>query len=409
MRIAYVSQPWARAQPPSESIAIYNWEVGRRLAAAGEEVEIVGPLLGDAADGEVDGVRLRYLGIDGDWRLRRLLEPAERRLGARLPLFATRAFFPLYVRRVAALLAERPPEVVHLHNLLGAVPVLRRALPRARIVLHLHAEWLGLLPRRLSLGPARAADAIVGPSRYVVDAAARALPELAGRIAVAPNGVDTELFVPAEGEREPARIIAVGRISPEKGIHVLLDAFGRVLERLPAARLALVGKEALTPPELLVGLSRDPEVQALRRFYPGPYLEPLLQRAGPGVRAAVDLVGEVGHTATAAEYRRSALVVNSSLSESFGMSAIEGMASGLPVLATRAGGLPETVEDGVTGLLVEPDDAAALAAGIERLLGAPDLAAGFGAAGRERAVGRYDWSAAATAAREIYSGAAVAA
>ncbi|HEX3239245.1 MAG TPA: glycosyltransferase family 4 protein [Solirubrobacterales bacterium] len=405
-----MSQPWARAQPPSESIAIYNWEVGRRLAAAGEEVEIVGPLLGDAADGEVEGVSLRYLGIDGDWRLRRLLEPVERRLGSRLPLFATRAFFPLYVRRVAALLAERPPDVVHVHNLLGAVPVLRRALPRARIVLHLHAEWLGLLPRRLSLGPARAADAIVGPSRYVVDAAARALPELAGRIAVAPNGVDTALFTPAaEGERESARIIAVGRISPEKGIHVLLDAFGRLLERLPQARLALVGKEALTPPELLVGLSDEPAVQALSRFYPGPYLEPLLQRAGPAVGAAVDLVGEVGHTATAAEYRRSALVVNSSLSESFGLSAIEGMASGLPVVATRAGGLPETVEDGVTGLLVEPGDAVALAAAMERALGEPELAAGFGAAGRERALARYDWSAAATAAREIYAGTAVAA
>lgn len=403
MKVAYVSQPWAVAWPPSESIAIYNWEVGRRLAAAGDEVGIVGPRLGEQRDGEAEGVALRYLEIDRDWRLRRLLEPLERGLGARLPLFATRAFFPVYVSRVAAALAADRPDVVHVHNLLGAVPVLRRALPRARIILHLHAEWLSVLPRRLALAGAGRADAVVGPSRHVADAARRALPGLADRIAVAPNGVDTEAFAPRSRDEElPPRIVAVGRISPEKGTHVLLDAFSRLRDSAPAARLALVGKEAMTPPELLVGLSRDPRVRALRRFYPGPYLEPLLDREGGTLRDSVELVGEVGHAATVAEYGRSTVVVNSSLSESFGLSAVEGMACGLPVVASRVGGLPESVEDGVTGLLVPPDDAAALAAALGRLLEDRELAARLGAAGRERAVERWDWSDAAAAARQIY-------
>ncbi len=115
-----VSQPWAVAQPPSESIAIYNWEVGSRLADAGDQVTIVAPRVG-ATPAEADGVSFEYVGIDGDWRLRRFLEPLEGRLGARLPLFATPAFFPLYVRRVVSLLSSIEPEVVHVHNLLGAL------------------------------------------------------------------------------------------------------------------------------------------------------------------------------------------------------------------------------------------------------------------------------------------------
>ncbi len=233
------------------------------------------------------------------------------------------------------------------------------------------------------------------------------MPELATRIAVAPNGVDTEVFRPAPGAGPlPPRLITVGRISPEKGIHVLLEAFARLLPDHPRARLVLVGKEAMTPPALLADLSADARVRALRRFYPGPYLEPLLRRAGPRVREAVELVGEVGHAETAALYRCAGIVVSASLSESFGLAPVEGMACGLPAVVSRAGGLPETVEDGVNGLVVAADDPAALATAVARLLDGPELAARLGAAARQRAVERYDWTVAADAAAALYAGAA---
>jgi glycosyltransferase involved in cell wall biosynthesis len=89
------------------------------------------------------------------------------------------------------------------------------------------------------------------------------------------------------------------------------------------------------------------------------------------------------------------------LYEGFSLPAIEAMACGVPLVATTGGALPEVVgTDGVTGLLVAPDDPGALAAAIARLLDDADLRRTLGAAGRERVLGRFTWqvTAAGTAA-----------
>ena len=83
-------------------------------------------------------------------------------------------------------------------------------------------------------------------------------------------------------------------------------------------------------------------------------------------------------------YQRAALLVMPSFYESFGIACLEAMAFGLPVVATRVGGLPEVIEDGVTGLLVPPGDADALAQAMIRLLSDADLRRRMGQAGRER-------------------------
>ena len=87
------------------------------------------------------------------------------------------------------------------------------------------------------------------------------------------------------------------------------------------------------------------------------------------------------------------LVVPSVWYEVFGLVAAEAMAHRLPVIASRIGGLPEVVEDGVTGLCVEPNDSDALAAAIDELWGDPDRAAALGEAGRVKA--RREFSASA--------------
>ncbi len=94
--------------------------------------------------------------------------------------------------------------------------------------------------------------------------------------------------------------------------------------------------------------------------------------------------------------------MNPSRAESFGVAALEAAASGLPVVASRVGGLPEVVADGETGLLVEPDDPAALAAALSALIHNPERRRAMSAAARAHAVARYDWHACARAMERLY-------
>jgi glycosyltransferase involved in cell wall biosynthesis len=93
-----------------------------------------------------------------------------------------------------------------------------------------------------------------------------------------------------------------------------------------------------------------------------------------------------------------------SLSEGLSNSILESMAAGVPVVATAVGGTPELVEDGVTGYLVPPRDAAALAAAITRLLDDPTLARRLGEAGRRRVVERFSLAAMVGATERLYLG-----
>ena len=103
-----------------------------------------------------------------------------------------------------------------------------------------------------------------------------------------------------------------------------------------------------------------------------------------------------------AVYARGTVGVLPSLEEAFGLPLAEAMASGLPTVATRVGGMPELVVDGETGLLVPPDDAGALADALVRLLEDPALASRLGAGGRARAVERFSWDAVAERALSLY-------
>ena len=114
-------------------------------------------------------------------------------------------------------------------------------------------------------------------------------------------------------------------------------------------------------------------------------------------------LGLVSHEETARAYHRSEILVNPSLSESFGMSLIEAGATAMPVLAARAGGMPEVVADGVSGLPVEPDDAAALAAALLELIRDPERRASMGEAGRARARDRFSWERIAEETRRLHA------
>jgi glycosyltransferase involved in cell wall biosynthesis len=178
------------------------------------------------------------------------------------------------------------------------------------------------------------------------------------RVTVIPNGVDTDFFQPAPSFHEvPLRALAVARLVPDKDHPTLIRAFQMVAANQLQAELWLVGEG---PREAAIRkMVRQAQLEKRVHFLPGQLdLRPLLALAS--------------------------FLVLSSSREAFPNVVLEAMAAGLPVVATRVGGLPEMVAQGETGLLVPPGDPPALAAAMSRVLADADLRRKLGRAGRMR-------------------------
>jgi D-inositol-3-phosphate glycosyltransferase len=182
------------------------------------------------------------------------------------------------------------------------------------------------------------------------------------RIATIPCGVDTDLFVP--GDRAAARarlgldeqpvLLWVGRVAPIKGLDTLLDAVTRLRARGRPVRLLIVGGDADEP-------MSEHEVSLRRR----------IERLD--LTGSVCFVGPQPQSVLPLYYAAADVTVLPSYYESFGMVALEAMACGSPVIASRVGGLVTTVRDGVTGFLIPEADVEALAERIGALVADPDL------------------------------------
>ncbi len=214
----------------------------------------------------------------------------------------------------------------------------------------------------------RHADAVVAVSGASLG---HAVP---GAITISP-GVDQETFSPGAEPPSAAApsVLYVGRLersSAWKGVDHLLRAFAGVRREAPGARLRLVGD----------GDAR-PGLEALARTL--------------GIAESVDFEGFRGGADLVEAYRTATVLVLPSLTdaESFGMTLVEAMACGRPVIGSRVGGIPEVIDDGVTGLLVPPGDTRALTAACLRILGDGALADRLGRAGREEVLASHGWSA----------------
>ena len=269
MKVAFVNQAWIPSLPPGGSLEIWTYQVARRLAPELDVRVCGGARLGWGTRSD-QGVAYRTHPTLPDGVAQRLLARLPLYRNPRRPRIVSRAYYLGYALQIAASLRRWRADVIHVHNQFAFAPTLRRLNPRARIVLHMHSEWLSQLDVGWVERAVSASDVVVGCSEHVTSRARARFPELGAKFRVLHNGVDLDLFQPPERRPDPspdgARLLFVGRVSPEKGIHVLLDALERVLDGAPETTLDILGGFTSAPVESIVRVSEDAAVRELARF-----------------------------------------------------------------------------------------------------------------------------------------------
>jgi glycosyltransferase involved in cell wall biosynthesis len=307
-----------------------------------------------------------------------------------------------HMRAFAQVLHEewsaRPPDVVHAHFWMSGLASVEasRALPSSVPVLQtFHA--LGSVKRRhqgaadtspedrIDLERALCRDVshvVATCSDEVFELRRLGLPRY--RATIVPCGVDTAVFTPrgpVAPRADRKRLLLLGRIVERKGHEDAVLA----LRAVPDAELVVVGG----PPP--ADVDTDPEVRRLRDL-----------AAAVGVADRLVFTGSVGRADVPAWVRSADVVLAVPWYEPFGITPLEAMACGRPVVATAVGGLVDTVVDGVTGDLVPPRDPERLGQALGALLADDGRRAAYGAAGMRRARARYRWSRVVADTEHVY-------
>jgi glycosyltransferase involved in cell wall biosynthesis len=386
-------------QHASDTQATYVHDINRHLVRRGHSLTVVTP--GDPSlsrEDTFDGVKIvRFpLNLPADLTYGRVAQSRVSFLGrfARVAVMAN--YLEAQYRAVMAQARVRSTDVIHAH---WAIPTGPAAVMAARklgvpsvITMHggdvyVNPEQGYDFPTRWYVRPAlrwtlRHADALTAITEDCRQHALRAGAP-AERIRLVFNGTDLRRFSPEEngsrGDMQfgPHMIFACRQLFPRKGIRFLLEAAAQLKPRFPDLKVVLAGD----------GFER-PQLARL---------------AGDlGIAQDVTFLGWVPNTDLPPYYRAAAVSVIPSLEEGFGIPAAEAMGCEVAVVASDAGGLPEVVEDGVTGLVVPRGDSGALAKAIGTLLQDPERRRVMGQAGRLRALRLFDWDRSAEQFEQLY-------
>ncbi|MGV3711039.1 MAG: glycosyltransferase family 4 protein [Gemmatimonas sp.] len=282
--------------------------------------------------------------------------------------------FPSSIMALRSLIRKLDIDVVNVHfpGSWGVQLAAVRRLGIGKLVTSIHGADVLLNGSRDDIPHAgvdalfAASDAVVTPSKGFQNAVREVWPSARdARMITIPNGIDpAELgYNPSAGETalEPPYVQSILQLVPYKGPDILLRAFAEVCESHDAVRLRLIGD----------GPNRQ-EYESLAEAL--------------GIAHRVDFLGLRDRKYVGEALRGCALFVlpSRSNSESFGIAVAEAMALDRPVIGSNVGGLPELIEDGVTGLLVPQGDVRALAAAITRLLDDPEERQRMGKAAGQR-------------------------
>jgi glycosyltransferase involved in cell wall biosynthesis len=398
LRVAIIHQPWSRIDPPvtsADSIALWTDEVARRLSQVCDVTCYSRLFENQPAVQIVNGIEYRRMSVSVDRWIKAGMEKLDE-MGLRRkerPFYASKRCYRQFIGGVIEDLKRLGPDVVHIQNFSQFVPIVREAVPEAEIILHMHAEWLAQIDDAW-IGPRlREADSIIFCSNYFAEQTRRAWPQYAGRCRTVYNGVTLEEFEGATLERKnPKRLLFVGRISPDKGVHVLVEAFAQVLAKHPTAELKIVGPFATLPKSFCLSMAQEKIVQDLARFYGRPYVDQLRELMTPATAKQIEIVGPIPRPDLVNQFKTAGVLVLPSIyPEGFGIPIVEAGACYTPAVCARRGGMPEVVEDGKTGLIVEATDVNGLALALNRLLDDESLRRSMGQAAQQRVVNNFTW------------------
>lgn len=387
-------------QHASDTQATYVHDINRHLVRRGHQVTVVTP--GDPSLPRCetfDGVEVvRFpMELPQDLTYGRVAQSRVSVLGKFARVAVMTHYLEAQYRSVMALAAERGADVIHAHWAIPTGPAAVMAARRLGLpsVITMHGgdvyvnpeqgydfptRWYVRPALRWTLNHAGALTAITDDCRqHALRAGAPA-----DRIRLVFNGTDLRRFSPSDTRDAaldaaygPLMIFACRQLFPRKGIRFLIEAVAQLKPTFPELTLVLAGD----------GFER-PELVRLA--------------ANLGIGSSVTFLGWVPNVELPKYYRASAVSVIPSLEEGFGIPAAEAMGCEVPVVASDAGGLPEVVEDGVTGLVVPRGDSAALAKAIGTLLADAGLRHRMGVAGRERALKLFDWDRSAERFEQVY-------
>ncbi|PFG73576.1 glycosyltransferase [Tepidiforma thermophila] len=394
MRIAMVSAHTSPLAPlggrETGGMNVYVLELSRELARLGYEVDIFTRLDGDLPPVEPVAPGLRLVRLPAGPPA-----PLEKEEIAR--------HLPEFVRGLRAFACSGPGyDLIHSHYWQSgwAGTILARQLRLPHVVMF---HTLGEVKNRARFGEAeptlrirhertiaRRATAIVTASDHERQLLERYYGADPARMHTVPCGIDLDLFRPLPRAEARASLglpldrpvlLWVGRLEKLKGLEILLDAVAG-LERDDALLLIVGGDDRAAP------LRAELEAQA----------------RALGIAGRVRFTGAVDHAALPRYYSAADVCVVPSFYESFGLVAVEAMACGTPVVASRVGGLVSTVIDGVTGYLIPWRCPEPFAEKLDVLLANPELRANFGRAARA-SVERFRWSTVGLRIADVYDAA----
>ncbi|OXM17587.1 glycosyltransferase family 4 protein [Paenibacillus herberti] len=301
-----------------------------------------------------------------------------------------------YVKQVSMSVRKHAPDLIEVENRPGYVLALGKNHPGARIWLNLHSSSFigtGTISRERLRASFQRAEKIIVNSEFLRDEVIRRVPEAAPKLRVVHIGVETERFLSRwelEGtlQRERLRlqrgwagrdvILFMGRLIPLKGVHHLLNVMPRIIQEHPQTLLVVVGSP-------FYGSHRSTSYSRM------------LLRMGESYRRHIQFVPYVPYTEVPDWFLAADVAaVPSGAREAFGLVNVEAMSCGIPVVASRAGGIKEIVVDGETGYLVDPERLEMeLGDRLLQLLKDPSLREELGRRARERVEEQFTWQAAA--------------